>query len=169
MRQSYSPKGLDALYSGAYDRLTPDMPLGQYYYGLNLMPYSCVKNIAKPDEETNTSLFVKANNPDIPFSREIVAAEIDEQNKAHYGWLKKMPVQKKGAWFLGEQEQTSGMGVKVKNYQWLITYDQKLPFQYVTRKEYLKSSPPASARRTKGTEVNLRTVTTLSMPLRIRR
>jgi hypothetical protein len=140
IKQSYSPKGLDALYSGAYDRLTPDMLLGQYDYGLYLMPYSCVGNTAKPDEETNTSMFVRANNPDIPFSHEVVAEEIEEQDKAHYGWLKKMPVQKEGAWFFGEQEVTSGMGVKVKHYQWLITYDQKLPFHYVTRTEYLEKS-----------------------------
>jgi hypothetical protein len=138
MKQSYSPRGLDALYSEAYDRLIPEMSLGQYYYGLYLMPYSCVGNIAKPDEETNTSVFIKANNPEIPFSREVVGDEIDERDKAHYGWLKTTPVPQEGIWFLGEQEQSSGMGVKVKHYQWLITYDQRLPFQYVTRKEYLE-------------------------------
>jgi hypothetical protein len=140
MKQSYSPQGLDAVYSEAYERLDPEMLLGQYDYGLYLMPYSCVGNIAKPDEETNTSVFIKANNPEIPFSHEVIADDIDEQDKCHYGWLKKLPVQQEGAWFLGEQEQTSGMGVKVKNYQWLITYDQTLPFQYVTRKEYLGKS-----------------------------
>lgn len=140
IKQAYSPKGVDALYSEAYDRPTPEILFSQYYYGLYLMPYSCVGNIAKPDHETNTSMFVKVNNPDIPFSHEVVVDEMDEQDKAHYGWLKKLPVQKEGVWFLGEQEQTSGMGVKVKNYQWLITYDQKLPFLYVTRKEYLEKS-----------------------------
>ena len=26
---------------------------------------------------------------------------------------------------------------KIKSYKWLITYDEKLPFKYVSRKEYL--------------------------------
>lgn len=134
------PKGLDALSAGAYDRLSPETPFGQYYYGLYLMPYSCVGNVAKPDEETNTSVFIKANDPEIPFSREVIGDEIEEQDKAHYGWLKTMPIQREGAWFLGEREQSSGMGVKVKHSQWLIAYDQKLPFLYVTRKEYLEKS-----------------------------
>ncbi len=140
IKQSYLPKGLEALYTGAYNGLYPDMQACEYYYAIYFMPYHCNGNTLKPDHETNTTLFIHANNPGINFTKDVVNGDVDEADKDHYGVLHKMPSQQDSLWFLGETEQAGGMGVIVKRYQWLVTYDGKLPFLYVSRKEYLDRS-----------------------------
>jgi hypothetical protein len=140
IKQSYLPKGLEASFTGSYSGLYPDMPACQYYYGIYFMPYHCNGNIIKPDHETNTTLFIHANIPGINFTKDVVNGDVDEADKDHYGVLHKMPSQHDSLWSLGETEQAGGMGVIIKQYQWLVTYDGKLPFLYVSRKEYLDKS-----------------------------
>ena len=49
-----------------------------------------------------------------------------------------MPQKKDGAWFMGEEVVGDyGTPNEIKEYRWLITYNDTLPFYYVTRKEYL--------------------------------
>ena len=51
--------------------------------------------------------------------------------------MKKMPVEKDGNYYF-EQDAGLGLGVTGKSRTWLITYDKKLPFSYVTKKEFLE-------------------------------
>jgi hypothetical protein len=48
-----------------------------------------------------------------------------------------MPVEKNGNFFF-EEDADLGLGVTGKSRTWLITRDNKLPFTYVTKKEFLE-------------------------------
>jgi hypothetical protein len=66
------------------------------------------------------------------------ACELPEDEPRGYLKIKQRPVQKDGAWFLGEEIVGDyGMPSEIRQYQWLITYNDTLPFSYVSRKEYL--------------------------------
>jgi hypothetical protein len=54
-----------------------------------------------------------------------------------------MPVQKDGYWYFNEIDAGLGFGMKGKSRAWLITYDGKLPFAYVTKKEFLEKRKQA--------------------------
>ena len=51
--------------------------------------------------------------------------------------MKKMPVEKDGNYYF-EQDAGLGLGVTGKSRTWLITWDNKLPFAFVTKKEFLE-------------------------------
>ena len=52
-----------------------------------------------------------------------------------------MPIEKDGYWYFKEKEISLVLGTPGtgKESQWLITYDGKLPFAYVTKKEFLET------------------------------
>jgi hypothetical protein len=136
VKKNYDPKGIDASYNGAYERLYPEMMASQYYYAIYLMPFQCNGSTVKAAGVTNTSFYIKANNADIPYSHSVVNAFLDDADKDSYGWIEKFPVFSNGS-FYTTGVTSGGFGKYVKEEKWLITYENKLPFLYVTRKEYL--------------------------------
>jgi hypothetical protein len=52
--------------------------------------------------------------------------------------LKQQPQKKEDAWYMGEEVVGDyGTTSEIKEYRWLITYNDTLPFYHVSRKEYL--------------------------------
>ena len=49
-----------------------------------------------------------------------------------------LPIEKDGYWYFKEIDAGLGFGMTGKSSAWLITYDGKLPFSYVTKKEFLE-------------------------------
>jgi hypothetical protein len=134
VKSKYSPTGVEADFNGSYDRPDPDLPVNIYDYNIYFMHYICEGNVLKTDHETSTSLTVSANRFDPK-----IYEKPDENNLPVEGFysIKKMPVEKDGNYFF-EEKASLGMGATCKSKTWLITHDNKLPFAYVTKKEFLE-------------------------------
>jgi hypothetical protein len=134
VKSKYSPIGVEADYNGSYDRPDTEVPVNIYDYNIYFLHYICEGNIIKTDHETSTSLSVSANRFDAK-----IYEKPDENNLPGEGFysMKKMPVEKDGNYYF-EENADLGMGVTGKSRIWLITYDNKLPFIYVTKREFLE-------------------------------
>jgi hypothetical protein len=134
IKSKYSPTGVEADYNGSYDRSDAEVPVNLYDYNIYFLHYICEGNILKTDHETSTSLTVSVNRFDPK-----IYEKPDENNLPGEGFysLKKMPVEKDGNYFF-EENASLGMGATGKIKTWLITHDNKLPFAFVTKKEFLE-------------------------------
>jgi len=134
VKSKYSPTGVEADYNGSYDRPDADVPVNNYDYNIYFLHYYCEGNVLKTDHETSTSMTVSANRFDSK-----IYEKPDENNLPPEGFysIKKMPVEKDGNYYF-EENASLGMGTTGKSRTWLITHDNKLPFAYVTKKEFLE-------------------------------
>jgi hypothetical protein len=134
VKSKYSPTGVEADFNGSYDRPDTEVPVNIYDYNIYFLHYICEGNVIKTDHETSTSLTVSVNRFDPK-----IYEKPDENNLPAEGFysLKKMPVEKDGNYFF-EENASLGMGAAGKGRTWLITHDNKLPFAYVTKKEFLE-------------------------------
>jgi hypothetical protein len=140
----YKPTGCQISYSTVYGK---DPGPGQtwiadpYHYAMYILPYLCDgKNADKSKYtvaiSTATTVNITAN---VIFSlNDLYAANIPADDFRGYLKLKQRPQKKEGVWFMGE-EVVGDYGTlnELKEYRWLITYSDTLPFYYVSRKEYL--------------------------------
>lgn len=133
-KSTYSPIGVEADYNGSFDRPDAEVPVNLYDYNIYFLHYICEGNVIKTDHETSTSLTISANRFDSK-----IYEKPDENNLPGEGFysIKKMPVEKNGNFFI-EENAGLGLGVTGKSRTWLITHDNKLPFAYVTKKEFLE-------------------------------
>ena len=134
VKSKYSPTGVEADFNGSYDRPDTEVPVNIYDYNIYFLHYICEGNVLKTDHETSTSLTVSVNRFDPK-----IYEKPDENNLPGEGFysIKKMPVEKDGNFFF-EEDAGLGLGVTGKSRTWLITRDNKLPFAYVTKKEFLE-------------------------------
>jgi hypothetical protein len=134
IKLKYTPMGVQADFNGSYDTPDHEIPVNNYDYNIYFLHYFCEGNIIKTDHETSTSLSISANR----FDAKIYESP-DENNAPGEGFysIKKMPVEKDGNYYF-EKDAGLGLGVTGKSRTWLITYDKKLPFLYVTKKEFLE-------------------------------
>jgi hypothetical protein len=134
VKSKYSPTGVEADFNGSYDRPDTEVPVNIYDYNIYFLHYICEGNVLKTDHETSTSLTISVNRFDPK-----IYEKPDENNLPGEGFysIKKMPVEKDGNFFF-EENAGLGLGVTGKSRTWLITHDNKLPFAYVTKKEFLE-------------------------------
>ena len=134
VKSKYSPTGVEADFNGSYDRPDTEVPVNIYDYNIYFLHYICEGNVLKTDHETSTSLTVSVNRFDPK-----IYEKPDENNLPGEGFysIKKMPVEKDGNFFF-EEDAGLGLGVTGKSRTWMITRDNKLPFAYVTKKEFLE-------------------------------
>lgn len=137
LQQNYKPMGVDADYNGIYYNTESQYRWGNTYgYVLRLMPLICTANGVGKAHETSTSLTVAVNNT--AFGPEIYEPFIDSSPwDMGFRSITKMPVKKENYYFYTE-ETSLGFGIRGPQYTWLITYDNKLPFLWVSRKEFLE-------------------------------
>jgi hypothetical protein len=88
------------------------------------------------DYSTPTTVNITAN---VIYSlNNLYAANLPADDFRGYLKLKQQPEKKDGYYFMGEEVVGDGqLANKIKEYRWLITYADTLPFSYVSRKEYL--------------------------------
>lgn len=139
VRSKYSPVGLQAAYAFSRINKESNLKLYTYSYSLYFHPFSCNKNTVTPtfDFMGKLRMFV---NPGFFFQGGGLDFMV-EKDHLQYGWIDKIPVQKNGIWDFGEIDDVDGNATYTtdyKSHQWLITYDGKLPFQYVSRLEFLQ-------------------------------
>jgi hypothetical protein len=134
VKSKYSPTGVEADYNGSYDRPDADVPVNLFDYNIYFMHFICEGNVIKTDHETSTGMSVSVNRFDAR-----IYQKPDENNLPPEGFysMKKMPLEKDGNYFF-EENASLGMGSTGKSRTWLITHDNKLPFAYVTKIEFLE-------------------------------
>jgi hypothetical protein len=140
----YSPKGCQISYSTVYGKVSLEGQIflaDPYYYAMYILRYICDGNSADKskyyvDISTPTTVNITAN---VIFSmNNLNAANLSDDDFRGYLKLEERPVKKDGYYFMGEKVVgDSWTENKTIEYRWLITYNDTLPFKYVSRKEYL--------------------------------
>lgn len=135
IKSKYVPMGVNARFNGGYNRPEPNMPGNGYSYSIMALGYYCDGNNIKTEDETSTNFEIAANI----FDSEIYdTAQGDRLLAEGFNVMHDMPVEKDGYWYFKEKDANLGFGMTGKSSAWLITYDGKLPYTYVTKKEFLE-------------------------------
>ena len=141
---NYKPTGCQVTYSAVYGK---DPTPGQifvadpWYYSMYILRYICDGNSADKskfyvDVSTPTKVNITAN--EIYSLNNLYAADLPADDFRGYLKLDRWPQKKEGVWFMGEEiVGDRGTTSEIKEYRWLITYNDSLPFTYLSRKEYL--------------------------------
>jgi hypothetical protein len=140
----YSPMGCQVSYSTVFSKYPSE---GQtfiadpYHYSMYILRFLCDQNSADKskfyvDVSTPTTVIIAANQ--ISSLSNLYAANIPPDDFRGYLKLKQRPQKNGNAWYMGEEVVgDSHLKNKIKEYSWLITYDDILPFNYLSQKEYL--------------------------------
>ena len=132
------PKGLEATYFSAYLGFNNNLGnnLAQYYYINRFNHFMCYNNQVTRNPDSQIILRITFNDPGIIFSRDVLPGEWQENEKDHFGWLDNFPDQKNGIIYTKATPDSAQFTRQPD--RWLLTYDGKLPYAYVTRLEYLQ-------------------------------
>lgn len=135
VKLKYVPTGVSSLFQGAYNSPQPLMPGNSYSYSIIPLNYYCEGTTIKTAHETSTYFQIGVNF----FDAEIYdTAQGDRALAEGFNVMMDMPVEKDGYYFFREKDVTLGFGITGKSTQWLVTYNGKLPYAYVTKKEFLE-------------------------------
>jgi hypothetical protein len=137
VKSKYSPTGVQADYLGTYSATYSTIPANNYAYRIIPLNYYCEGNSVKIAHETSTYFSITANLFDAEIYDTLRSSEASSGTGYHY--ILDMPIEKDGYWYFKEIDAGLGFGMKGKSKAWLITYNGKLPFSYVTKKEFLES------------------------------
>ncbi|MDO9257913.1 MAG: hypothetical protein Q7U54_20530 [Bacteroidales bacterium] len=137
---NYSPVGCELNYStvfGKYPLEGQVYKADPYYYSMYILRYLCDQNSADKskyyvDISTPTTVNIVANS--IPFLSILYATNLPADHFRGYLLLEERPIKKDGYYFSKEK---ISYNEEIWEYRWLITYNDTLPFTYLTRKEYL--------------------------------
>jgi hypothetical protein len=141
---AYSPRGCEIRYSTVYGKhlaAVDNWIADPYYYTMYILRYLCDGNSTDKskyyvDISTPTTVNITANA--LYWLNTLYAAELATDDFRGYLKLKERPVKKDGYYFMGEEVVgDSHLENKIKEYRWLITYNDTLPFSYISRKDYL--------------------------------
>lgn len=133
IKLKYVPKGVEANFGGAYDRPMPEVPVNAYRYDIFPLNFYCEGGLLKTVHETSTYFSISVNLFDV----EIYENSSDE-SLLGFHTMDDIPIVKDGYYYFNEKDDGLGMGVAGKSSMRLITYDGKLPFAYVSKKEFLQ-------------------------------
>ncbi len=135
IKARYTPMGVLAGFNGGYNRSEQNTSCNSYAYSITPLKYYCDDNSLKTEHETSTYFSINANI----FDAEIYdTAQGDRLSAEGFNVINDMPVAKDGYWYFKEIDAGLGFGMTGKSSAWLITYDGKLPYSYVTKKEFLE-------------------------------
>lgn len=136
---NYKPLGCEITYANVFST-EPYFLADPYHYSMYILRFLCDPSSADKtksyvDVSTPTTVNITANA--IYHLNTLYASDLRDDPRG-YLKLRVKPVKTDGFYFLGEEVVgDSHLENKIKEYRWLITYDDKLPFSYVSRKEYL--------------------------------
>ncbi|MCB0446629.1 MAG: hypothetical protein KDD03_03790 [Gelidibacter sp.] len=139
MRPNFQvPKGLVATYFSAFVGYNQYIGnnLAQYDYTNWFNHFMCYNDKVTKNPDSQIILRINFKDPGVVFSRDVLAGEWEENEKDHFGWLDNFPEQKNGIVYMKSTPDSAQFTYKPD--RWLITYDGKLPYTFVTRFEYLQ-------------------------------
>jgi len=138
---NYSPTGCQLLYATAYGKYPLEGQIyiaDPYYYTMYILRYICDGNSEDKskyyvDISTTTTVNIVANA--MYWLNSLYAANLPVDDFRGYLKLEERPVKKDGCYLLSKEKVDPK--AEIVEYRWLITYNDSLPFSYVSRKEYL--------------------------------
>lgn len=136
----YKPTGCQLLFATSYGKSALEGETwiaDPYSYTMYILRYLCDQQSPDKfkyyvDTETPTTVNIHANV--INFLSILYAKGLDNDFRG-YLKLTKKPEKKDGFYFMGEEK--VDYNSPIYEYRWLITYNDTLPFSYISRKEYL--------------------------------
>ena len=135
IKSKYIPMGVSAGFHGAYNGPDTSIPVNTYSYSIIPLNYVCEAGSVKTAHETSTYFQIGVNF----FDAEIYAeAQGDRALAEGFNVITDMPIEKDGYYFFKEKDVVLGFGIPGKSSMWLITYNGKLPYSYVNKKEFLE-------------------------------
>ena len=135
IKSKYNPLGVKIDFGGAYSSRNTNMLVNSYYYHIMAFDFHCDGNTVKANAETSTTFQISANG----FDAEIYdTAQGNRALAEGFNVMYDLPVEKDGCWVFKEKEVSLGFGMTGKSKSWLMTYDGKLPYSYVSKKEFLE-------------------------------
>jgi hypothetical protein len=135
IKSKYTPMGVQAIYHENYGSGSPNRPANDYSYSIIPLNYYCEGSAVKTAHETSSYFSINANSMEAEIYD---TAQGDRLLLEGFNVLNSIPVYKNDCWYFGEMDAGLGFGMTGKSSSWLITYDHKLPFAYVTKSEFLK-------------------------------
>ena len=138
---NYSPMGCQIAYSTVYSKNPRDGEIfiaDPYHFAMYILRYLCDANSADKskyyvDISTPTTVNIVANA--IFFMNALYAANIPDNDFRGFLKLENRPEKKDGVYFMGKVKES--YNEEMYEYRWLITYNDTLPFGYMSRKDYL--------------------------------
>ncbi len=137
IKSGYTPKGLEAGYQEAFLAVDPATPVNGYYYSIIPLNYYCDGINLKTAHESSSWFQVAANFFDVEIFSTPDLSQLSSGTGYHY--IRDIPAEKESIFIFPETDVSLGFGLKGKSYRWLVTYDKKLPFSFVSRKEFLET------------------------------
>jgi hypothetical protein len=135
IRSKYSPTGVNAYFNSGYNSPVSHIPVNTYTYSIKPLNFYCDGNVVKTVHESSTYFQVGINF----FSAEIYDTAMGGRLLSEgFNILPQMPVEKDGYFYFEEKDVSLGFGMIGKSRGWLITYNGKLPYAYVSKKEFLE-------------------------------
>ena len=135
IKLKYTPMGVKAGFHLIYGYPVHDRSANDYAYSIIPLNFYCEGNSHKTAHETSTYFEITANS----FESEIYdTARGDRALAEGFNVMHHLPVEKDGCWHFRNTDAGLGFGITGKSARWLITYDGKLPYTYVTKQEFLE-------------------------------
>ena len=138
IKSKYTPMGIKAHFHENYGSSLSYRTANNYSYRIIPLNFYCDGNTIKTAHETSTYFNLTAN-----LFRGIYESPNNEAATSGTGfhYISDMPFEKDGYWYFKEKEIPLALGIPGtgKESEWLITYDGKLPYTYVTKKEFLET------------------------------
>ena len=135
IKSKYTPMGLKIKFGGAYGSSYPFMPVNSYYYHIRAFQFYCEENTIKTVAESGTILQIDVNNFIVDIYN---TAQGGRSSAEGFNVIYELPIEKDGYWYFRKRDENMGFGIFGKSSAWLVTYDGKLPFAFVTKKEFLE-------------------------------
>jgi hypothetical protein len=135
IKSKYIPMGVSADFHGGYNGADPMIPVNTYNYRIIPLNYFCEGGAVKTADETSTYFQIGVNFFDAEIYYE---AQEDRASAEGFHVMQDMPIEKDGYYFFKEKDVVLGFGIPGKSSMWLITYNGKLPYSYVSKKEFLE-------------------------------
>ena len=135
IQSKYKPMGVKAGFHLSYGYPVAGRPVNDYSYSIIPLNFYCDGNTIKTAHETSTYFEIVANG----FESEIYdTAHGDRLLAEGFNVIHQLPVAEGGYWHFKKTDAGLGFGMTGKSTCWLVTYDGKLPYTYVTKLEFLE-------------------------------
>jgi len=141
----YIPVGCQALYTNHFSGTNPAAGKNWVadFFGYTIYPLRFLCDPASTDKSkwyvniaTSTVLDIDANI--ISFLNTLFTADLPDDDSRGYLKMARRPLLQEGYYTWGKEVSGDSQSKTPElTYKWLITYDEKLPFKDVSRKEYL--------------------------------
>ena len=135
LQRSYTVMGVNASYVYVHSPADKDHPVNMFSYNIDAPHYLCSGDTLSFPSQFGISLNIDFNQ----FTETPLFDTTDDKLLSGYFDLRHgLPVEvKPGIWQFPDDPESLGFGVTGNSKLWLLTFDGKVPWSYVTKREFL--------------------------------